>query len=55
MFLPSFMFLVLLLIKLLTVLSSIDEEEKAGCFTLTVLLMSCDCLCSAALPHGADC
>ena len=26
---------------------------KPGCFTLIVLLMSCNCLCSMALPHGA--
>ena len=29
------------------------EEERAGYFTLIVFLMSSDCLCSVALPHGA--
>ena len=27
------------------------KQEKAGCFTLIVFLMSCDCHCSLALPH----
>ena len=26
----------------------LDGEERAGCFTLSVLLVSCDCLCSVA-------
>ena len=26
----------------------LDGEERAGCFTLSVLLMSCDYLCSVA-------
>ena len=30
-------------------------EKRAVCFTLVFLLMSCDCNCSAALPHGAMC
>ena len=30
-------------------------EERAGCFTLFVFLMSCDCYCSVALHHGASC
>ena len=30
-----------------------DGEESAGCFALTVFLMSCDMQCSVALPHGA--
>ena len=29
------------------------EEERAGCFTLIVFLMSCDIKCSIALPHSA--
>ena len=29
-----------------------DEEERAGCFDLMIFLMSCDCKCSVALPHG---
>ena len=33
--------------------NQLDGEEKAGCFTLTVYLMSCDNQCSVALPHGA--
>ena len=31
--------------------SSLDWEERAGCFTLFVLLVSCDCC--LALPLGA--
>ena len=27
----------------------LDEEERASCFTVIVLLMSCDCKCSVAL------
>ena len=27
--------------------------KNVGCFTLIVLLMSCDCSCSVALLHGA--
>ena len=30
----------------------LDGEEKAGCFTLIVLLMYCGCWCSVALPGG---
>ena len=30
------------------------ERERAGCFTLTVFLMSCGSQCSVALPHGAE-
>ena len=26
------------------------KEERAGCFSLIVFLMSCDCLCSESLP-----
>ena len=29
------------------------ERRRAGCFTLTVFLMSCDSQCSVVLPHGA--
>ena len=31
----------------------LDGEDRAGCFILTVFLMSCDTACSVALPHGA--
>ena len=32
----------------------LDEEERAaGCFTLFVFLVSCDCYYTVALPHGA--
>ena len=31
----------------------LDGEERAGCFALTVFLMSGDSQCSVALPHGA--
>ena len=29
----------------------VGEEERARCSTLIAFLMSCDCLCSVALPH----
>ena len=32
----------------------LDEEERAGCFTLIVFLMSCDCLCSVAFPRRTE-
>ena len=35
------------------VCNHIGGEESAGCFALTVFLMSCDIQCSVALPHGA--
>ena len=28
-------------------------EERAGCFTVIVFLMSSECECSVALPHNA--
>ena len=31
----------------------IHGEERAGCFALTVFLLSFDSQCSVALPHGA--
>ena len=31
----------------------LDGEEEAGCFTLTVFLVSCNSQCFVALPHGA--
>ena len=31
----------------------LEETEKAGCFAIIVLQMSCYCKCSVALPHGA--
>ena len=31
--------------------SHLGGEERAGCFTLFVYLMSCDCCCSVALRH----
>ena len=41
----------------LSVLSSfcnyLAEEERAGCFTLIVILVSCGYQCSRSLPHGA--
>ena len=30
-----------------------DEDERVSCFALIVCLMSCDCKCFVALPHGA--
>ena len=29
------------------------EEEISGCFTLNVILLSCECLYSVSLPRGA--
>ena len=37
--------------SLLCVLSRFDGEDKAGCFSLFVFLVSCDCYCSLALTH----
>ena len=31
----------------------IDGKERAGCFTLVVFLVSCDCKCSVAPSRGA--
>ena len=31
----------------------LDGEERSGCFALLVFLVSCDCYCSVAIPHGA--
>ena len=31
----------------------IVTKERAGCFALTVFLVSCDYKCSVALPRGA--
>ena len=28
-------------------------EERVGCFAFIVLRMSCYCICSVTLPHGA--
>ena len=36
-----------------TLCNHLDGEERAGCFTLTVFLMSCDGRCSVGLPRGA--
>ena len=35
------------------VCNHLDGEERAGCFTLFVFLVSCDCYCSLALPDDA--
>ena len=47
-FVPCFFY------TLLSVLSSyaIILTMVTGCFTLIVVLMSCDCWCSVALPRG---
>ena len=59
-FLLEFCVLSLFCYALLSVLSSLicnhldeAERERAGCFALIVFLMSSDCYCSVALPHGA--
>ena len=31
----------------------LDGGDRAGCVTLIVCLMSCDCWCSMAPPHSA--
>ena len=31
----------------------LDEEKIAGCLILIVILISCDCLSSVAVPHAA--
>ena len=31
----------------------LEEEERAGCIAFIVLRMSCNCVCSVALPRGA--
>ena len=31
----------------------VTEDERAGCFTLIVFLLSCDCLDSVFFPRGA--
>ena len=36
-----------------SVCNHLNRDRRAGCFALTVLLMSCDSQCSVALPHGA--
>ena len=28
-----------------------DEVVRAGCFTLIIFLMTCDCYCSVVRPH----
>ena len=42
-----------MLIKVLIYFCFLAEEERAGCFTVIVCLMSCDCQCSVALPRAA--
>ena len=32
-----------------------DGEERAGCFTLLVFLVSCDCYFSVDFPHCMQC
>ena len=41
------------LASFLALQSSCREKKRATCFTLTVFLVSYDCLWSLALPHGA--
>ena len=35
------------------VIKHLAEEERDGSFTLISCLVSCDCLCSVSLLHGA--
>ena len=35
------------------VLQSLAEEDRHGCLTLIVLLMSCACYCCVSLPYCA--
>ena len=37
------------------VFQSLEKDEKAGCFAVIVLQMSCYCKCSVTLPRGAMC
>ena len=32
---------------------AVQQGERAGCFTLVVFLVDCDCSCYADLPRGA--
>ena len=34
-------------------LKDFGKEERAGCFTSIVFMMSCNCLCSVAVPRDA--
>ena len=43
----------MLCIALCPFCNHLDGEERAGCSTLFVILVSCDCYCSVALPCGA--
>ena len=40
------------LLCVLLVYNHFDGEERIGCFTMFVFLVSCDCYCSVALPNG---
>ena len=40
------------LVSFLVLQTSLDEEERAVCFTLIVFLISCDYWCSVSLPRG---
>ena len=35
------------------VLQYLDEEQRAGCFVVSVFWMPCYCKCPVALPNGA--
>ena len=47
------LFLVFVSLPVCVTSNHLDEEEGAGCFTLIVYPMSCNCKCSTALPRGA--
>ena len=51
--LRSFVVVLCLVLVFYSVL--LDGKEKAGCFTLAVLLMPGDSQCSVALPRGPVC
>ena len=53
--LPMFEWFVYLLPFLVVQLTRRRERERADCFTLFVLLLSCDSYCSVSLPGGVMC
>ena len=50
MFVPCF---VVHIFESFLVCNHLAGEERTDCFATFVFLVSCDCYCSVALPHGA--